>query len=200
MLIFAGKNQLLCGARTNKTNKTNFSETFVFSPPSSSNASSINPQSLQKVSFISFFGSGCVNKWGFPHLWVPHLGKHHFGETLSFQPTMQFKHVQYKSPKSIKSWFFWFCWFGICGKVGFHYIKPKFQQDIVATHCCCLMEHWFILVCWFCLGKPTFLQSPNQNKQQNQLPSDFESLTGTPAQRCFVSPAFQKTAILYTRT
>ena len=120
--------------------------------------------------------------------------KTNFSETFSFQPTIQFKRVQHKSPKSIQSWFYWFCWFGICEKVGFHYIKPKIQQDNVATHCSCLVEHCFILVCWFYVGKPTFLQCPNQNNQQNQLPSDFESLIRTPAQRYFVSPAFQKTA------
>ena len=140
MLTFARKNELLCGARTNKTNKTNFSETF------------------------------------------------------SFQPTIQLKHAQHKSPKFIKNWFYWSCWFGSCGKEGFHYIKPKIQQDSVATHCSCLVEHCFILVCWFYVGKPTFLQCPNQKNQQNQLPSDFESSTDTPAQRCFVSPASQKAA------
>ena len=58
--LLLGKNQLLCGARTNETNKTNFSETF------------------------------------------------------SFQPTIHFKRVQRKFPKSTKSVFYLFFWVGMC--------------------------------------------------------------------------------------
>ena len=125
--LLLGKTNFCVVPEPIKPIKPTFQRLSVFSPPSSSNTSSVNPQSLQKVGFIGFFGSGCVNKLVFPICEFPHLGKHHFGETLSFQPTIHFKHVQHKSPKSVKCWFYWFCWFGICEKVGFHYITSNIQ-------------------------------------------------------------------------
>ena len=198
MLIFLGETNFFTVSEPQQPTKPTSQWLWEFNPHSSPKvfresrfSENSNMYTRTKVVYVSLWKTSARKN---QLLCGARTNKTNFSETFSFQPTIQVKHVQHKSPKSIKSWFYWFCWFGICEKVGFHCIKPKNQQDRVATQCSCLIEHWFILVCWFYLGKPTFLQCPSQNNQQNQLPSDFESLTGTPAQRCFVSPASQKTA------
>ena len=66
MLTFARKNKLLCGARTNKTNKTNFSETFSFQPTIQFKRVQYKSSKSTQKCVIGFVDVGCVNKWVFP--------------------------------------------------------------------------------------------------------------------------------------
>ena len=61
-----GETNLFTHPKPTKPIKPTFQRLSVSSPPSISNASSVNPQSLPKKCFIGFFGLGCVNKLVFP--------------------------------------------------------------------------------------------------------------------------------------